>query len=212
MLDAFLQNILLILDWLFESIVSPVFLLAGRGLELLMLKPLDALHAPVVWQLILAAVITALLSRYLRTLFRVEQKEQEFKEKFSAEKAKQQDIKLLEDWKTRDEFYKACDQELDEDFNTYLAQRIGRYVGVYLLPLFLVLFWLNSVFSTQELLSRNGSPFVVSLSGWSLGIEGLNVTFVFLVAYVFSLTFLHFARKLNFPMGLKRSSHCCRNI
>jgi hypothetical protein len=83
---------------------------------------------------------------------------------------------------------------------------------VYLLPLFLVLFWLNSVFPAQELLARYGSPFIISLTGWPAGIKGFSVTFVFLGAYLLSLICFYAARKIHFAIGRKSHAHCCRNI
>jgi len=58
---------------------------------------------------------------------------------------------------------------------------------VYLLPVFLTLAWLNTVFTTSVLVARNGIPYVVSVPENRFGVQGLSVTAIFLLAYIFGL-------------------------
>jgi len=183
------------LDWLFFAVVSPLFAAAGRGLEWFLLKPLDLLGIPVPWQVLVVAMFTALLSMLLRRLARVDEKEKEFKKLFSTKKEKQKDIDAIADWKTRDMFYRTTDNDIDEDFNTYLAQRFARHSAVYLLPIFLSLFWLETVFTNEELAARLGSSYPIPLPANGYGVEGLSVTFIFLAGYILSLIVLFRARR-----------------
>jgi hypothetical protein len=79
------------------------------------------------------------------------------------------------------------DDELNDDFNTYIAQHYGRYVLVYLLPILLMLAWLNSIFDEQALQELVGMPYVLPAPQNSFGVEGLSVTFIFLATYIVSL-------------------------
>ena len=197
-MDILIQKLTFGLDWLFESILGPFFSLLGSGLELLFLKPLEVVHVPISGQIIIAAVATALFSRLLRRLLKVEEKEKLFKEKFTAQRTQQKNIDLLKDWKTRDSLYRFTDKEIDEDFNTYLAQRFARYMQIYMIPLFLILHWLNTVFSAEQLISLQGSPYLVDYTDMGWSVQGLNVTAVFLLSYIISLIGCHYgARKIR---------------
>jgi len=138
---------------------------------------------------------TALLSRFLRRWLKVEEKEQLFKEKFTAQRSQQKNIDLLSDWKTRDSLYRYTDKEIDEDFNTYLAQRFARYMQVYMIPLFLSQYWLSTVFPLEKLISQLGSPYLIDLSAKGWTVQGLNTTVVFLVAYIIGLISCHYGSK-----------------
>ncbi|MBC8316649.1 MAG: hypothetical protein H8E41_02000 [Desulfobulbaceae bacterium] len=186
-MDTLIQQFIFILDWFFESLISPFFTLIGMGLEWIIIKPLMVLHVPVLWQVILVAVATALLSRLLRRWMKVVQRDQLFKEKFTAQRLQQKNIDLLNDWKARDSLYRYTDNEIDEDFNTYLAQRFARHMQVYMIPLFLSQYWLSTVFPSEKLISQFGSPYLIDLSdkGWAM--QGVSITVVFLLAYVFTL-------------------------
>lgn len=183
-MERLLQTLLSFIDQVYFSMVDPCFRFIGQGLESILLKPLDLLHVPLFLQVVLVAGLTASGSFFIRRSLKVSEKELDFKKSFTAKKEKQQNIDLLGDWKTRDAFYRATDHELDDDFNIYLAQRFAHHTMVYLLPIFLVLFWLDNVLPVSELVRRNGMPFLVSLPGNSYEVQGLPVTFVFLAAYV----------------------------
>lgn len=178
---------MVVIDWIFEVVISPVFQLIGRGLEMLILKPLDLLHLPVAFQVAVVAVGTGLLSMRLRQVLKAEEKTRAFQEKFAAQKAEQSSLRELPDWKEREVLYRASDKAIDEHFNVYLAQLFARNGMVYLLPLFFALFWLETVFTREELMARLGHPYVFSILENSYGIEGLPVSFVFLAVYVVTL-------------------------
>jgi uncharacterized membrane protein (DUF106 family) len=195
--NVIVEKIIGLFDWLYQILVGPFFAGIGRGLEWLVLRPLDSLHASIALQIVVVAVLTGLLSLVIRRLLRAEEKDRAFRKIFAAKKAEQQDIDLLPDWKTRDVLYRTTDRDIDEDFNTYLSQRFSRHVAVYLLPIFLALYWLNSVFPADELLRRIGAPYAIPLPANRYGLEGLPVTFVFLAAYVTALFCLFQARKFQ---------------
>ena len=186
-MEGMLQILNAVLDWLYFGLISPAFQLLGQGLEFILLKPLAFLHVPVAVQVMLIALLTTMLSMAIRHTLKVDSKNLKFKKEFIAKRKKQQDLRLISDWKSRETLYRSTDRDLDEDFNTHLAYRYSQYVMIYLLPMFLILAWLNTVFSGEKLTMLYGSPYVIPLAGNNSGVEGLSVTFVFLVSYVVSL-------------------------
>ncbi|WP_457574863.1 hypothetical protein [Desulfolithobacter sp.] len=176
-----------LLDWLYYGVIAPFFLLLSRILTLIFLKPLQLLGFPVWLQVAFIAVLTAALAFRIRRWLRVEEKVREFNERFAEKRKAQQDLQLISDWKSRDALYRATDEELNHEYNTFLAYHYARYVLVYLLPLFLILAWLNNYFSAPWLIDRFGKPFVVPLPDNRFGAQGLSVTFIFLLVYVVSL-------------------------
>lgn len=179
-MDNLMQPINTLLDALFFGIINPLFSLLGRGLELILLRPLQMLQFPPALQIVLVAVVTALFSLYLRRLIKVEEKEQDFRKKFIAKKKQQEELHRISDWKSREKFAKAMDDDIDEDFNSYLAGRFARYGVAYLLPIFLVQYWLES-FTSYTI--------VIVLPENSFGLSGIPVLVVFLVSYCLSLLF-----------------------
>lgn len=186
-MEALLQMFNTVLDWLYFGLISPAFQLLGQGLEFVLVKPLAVLHVPVTTQVVLFAMLTALLSFAIRHILKVDVLNRKFTKEFIEKRKKQKNISLLRDWKSRDAMYRATDRDLDEDFNTYLAQRYGHFVMTYLLPVLLILAWLNNVFSSDKMMSLYGRPYLVDLAGNGGNIEGLSVTFVFLVSYAVCL-------------------------
>lgn len=179
------EKLTAVVDWLFAETISPIFRLVGEGLELLILKPLLLLHLPVSLQVAAVGVLTGIVSQIIRKVMRVEGKEAAFQRKFAARRSLQQPIDELEDWKARDMLYRASDRELDEHFNTYLAQRFARYVAVYLLPICLAMFWLETALPPGQLtVGSEGRAYVFVLPDKIFGIEGLSVSLVFLTAYI----------------------------
>ena len=125
------------------------------------------------------AILAGLLSMTIRRLLRVEQKEAAFKAVFTRKKEAQEDLKLISDWKSRETFAKTIDNDIDQDFNSYLAERFARHGMVYLLPIFLSLFWLeNSSLPSEILLYLPENRF---------GIQGIYPQFVFLLTYCLTL-------------------------
>ncbi|BCO08638.1 hypothetical protein GF1_10140 [Desulfolithobacter dissulfuricans] len=176
-----------LLDWLYYGVIAPFFRFLSQTLTLIFLKPLEMLGVPVGLQVALIAVLTAVLAFRIRSWLRVEEKVREFNERFAEKRKAQQDLQLISDWKSRDALYRATDEELNHEYNTFLAYHYARYVLVYLLPLFLILAWLNNYFSEPWLIARFGKPFVILLPDNRLGAQGLSVTFIFLLVYVVSL-------------------------
>jgi len=196
-MNVIVEKIIGLFDWLYQALVGPFFAGIGWGLEWLVFRPLDSLHASVALQIVVVAVLTGLISLVIRRLVRSEEKDKAFRKAFAEKKAEQQNIDLLTDWKTRDLLYRTTDQDIDEGFNTYLAQRFSRHVAIYLLPIFSALFWLNGAFPADELLRRVGAPYVVVLPANGYGVDGLTVSFIFLLSYILALICLFQVRKFE---------------
>jgi hypothetical protein len=117
----------------------------------------------------------------------VDQKVRRFNELFAEKRRRQQDLQMIPEKYSREALYRITDEELNSDFNTYLAHHYARYVTVYMLPIFLVLAWLNSVFDTALLTSRYGSIYIVPFPANGLGVAGFSVTSLYLLTYVVCL-------------------------
>ena len=178
-MEGFWKTISQLLDALFFNVISPVFILLSQGVELLLLRPLQFLQVPEALQVYWVGIVAAVLSLFLRKVMRVEEKDAAFRADFLAKKSQQEDLHLISDWKSREKFAKAIDDDIDNDFNTYLAGRFARYGVVYLLPIFLTLYWLQNVFA--------GIRFLVVLPGEPLGLQGLSANLIFLFSYCVSL-------------------------
>jgi len=162
-----METIILILDRLYGQLISPAVALFAHGLEFVLLGPMGLLHFPAALQVAVLGGLTGLLSLWLRHRLRIREREQRFLQEFGELKKIQQPIAALDDWKARDVLYRTSDQLLDEEFNTYLAQRFAWHVMTYLLPIFCVLAWIDAL---------PGSGFARAMS--------LPVPAVFLGAYV----------------------------
>ncbi len=167
-----------ILDSVFYRIVVPVFTLLAAILDLLILRPMQMMHFPPALQVAGVAIFTAGLSILLRHVVKADEKERRFKEKFSAKKKEQEELHHVSDWKSREKIAKAMDDDIDEDFNTYLAGRFARYGIAYLLPIFLMMYWLESV---------TDYTIVIFLPENSYNIKGIPVLVVFLATYCLAL-------------------------
>jgi uncharacterized membrane protein (DUF106 family) len=176
-----------ILDWIYFGIITPVFRLIGWLLSLVFIKPLAALHTPIWLHVALLGLLTAAFSHYIRHLLRVDEKVARFNELFAEKRRRQMDLQMIPDKYSREALYRVTDDELNSDFNSYLANHYARYVTVYMLPIFLILAWLNMVFSSSVLVARYGVPYVVSVPENRFGIQGLSVTAIFLLAYISGL-------------------------
>jgi len=193
-MEQITQYFLDLFDIVFFSVISPVFLVVGRGLELLLMEPLRLIQLPVALQVVLVAVLAALVSLRLRKWMQVEEKEQAFRVRFEASREQQQDLKLISDWKSRETYAKTIDNEIDQEFNTYLAGRFVRYGVVYLLPLFLTQFWLGEVID---------ETFVLAVPSAS-GPVGVSQMAVFLPVYCLSL-YLAFRRMKRKKKALEKA-------
>ena len=184
-----------ILDWIYFGIITPIFCMIGWLLSLIFIRPLVAMHVPVWLHVALLGLLTAAFSHFIRHLLRVDEKVARFNELFAEKRRRQMDLQLIPDKYSREALYRVTDDELNDDFNSYLAHHYARYVTVYLLPVFLTLAWLNTVFTTSVLVARNGIPFVISLPANRFGVQGLSVTAIFLLAYILGLIGGFFLKK-----------------
>ncbi len=184
-MDKIWQNIRELLDAIYFHVIAPFFGISSRGLEFLILKPLNFLGFPPFLQVAVIGLMVGSVSVYTKRLLRVEEKEEAFRKAFAAKKAEQENFKLLDDWKAKKLLYETSDQELDEMYNTYISQRFAWFGMVYLLPIFLSLYWLDNEFSAERLIDLHGSPFVMPLPDNPLGLPGLSVPLVFLIFYLF---------------------------
>lgn len=185
-MENLLKPFTTLLDSIYFGIISPVFSFLSGGLELILLEPLRMLQLPVALQVVWVSIFAAALSIYVRKLIKVEEKEAAFKAQFTAKRSKHEDLKLISDWKSREKFAKAIDDDIDEDFNTYLAGRFSRYGMAYLLPIFMTLFWLDGIIT---------DTFIIALPE-STGYQGISTQIVFLSAYCTAL-FIYFRRRKN---------------
>ncbi len=176
-----------VLDSLYYGLLQPFFLGIKALLDLIFLDSLSALSISQSGQVMVVAVCTVLFAFCLRSWLKVEAKEKIFREKFIAQKAKRDTIGIIPDLKSRDALYTSADQSIDEDFNTYLAQHFFRYVLIYLLPLFLVMAWLNSSLDGSVLTVVSGQAYLFLLPSQPLGMQGVSVTLLFLLSYIISL-------------------------
>ncbi len=186
MIEAIIEALSRFADLLFFKIISPLFASLGQLLDLVILGPMRIVHAPVALQIIVVAVLAALFSLLLRRLVGVEAKEQAFRQTFVAQRAQRDELHQIEDWKIREQLTKTMDNEIDEEFNTYLAGRFARYGMVYLLPLFLLLFWLDNSVGTQ---------ISVTVPGLFEEEKQLPSLVVFLISYLASLMVFFQIRK-----------------
>jgi len=176
-----------ILDWIYFGIITPVFRMIGWLMSLVFIKPLAALHTPVWLHVAILGLLTAAFSHFIRHLLRVDEKVARFNELFAEKRRRQMDLQMIPDKYSREALYRVTDEELNNDFNSYLAHHYARYVTVYLLPVFLTLAWLNTVFTTTVLIARCGIPYVVPVPVNRFGVQGLSVTAIFLLAYIAGL-------------------------
>ena len=175
------------LDFLFYRIIYPLILFIRNLFDLVILDTLTTLNLPPAWQVIIVAALTALAAFALRKWLKVEEKNKRFKKAFVAERKQRDTIGIIEDKKARDAMYESADQTIDEGFNTYLAQHYFHYVLVYLLPLFLVMAWLNSSLNEDILPTSSGQPYLFLLPSHPMGMDGISVTLLFLLSYILFL-------------------------
>ena len=171
------------MDGLYYGAIVPFFRGVGWVLHAVFIRPLAWLHTPIWLHVILLGLLTASFSLWMRHLLNVDEKVARFNAMFAEKRRRQQNLQYIPDKYSREALYRVTDDELNHDFNTYLANHYARYVTVYLLPLFLTLAWLNSVFSAAFLRSAIGTPYVLPLPANSFGFHGLTVTAVFLLTY-----------------------------
>jgi uncharacterized membrane protein (DUF106 family) len=182
-----MQTLNTLLDTVFYNIVSPAIIGIRNILDLIFLSTLSSLHIPLFGQVLIVSICTVLFAFFLRRILKVDEKNRKFKKQFMAQKEKRDIIKIVEDKKVRDAMLQSADQSIDEDFNTYLAQHYFRYVLVYMLPVFLVMAWLNTSLDKTVLPMAEGQTYLFLLPSKPLGMDGVSVTLLFLSSYVLFL-------------------------
>jgi len=176
-----------ILDTVFYNIISPLIIFIRNLLDLAILGTLSSLHILPSGQIVIVAVLTVLFAFFLRWILKVDEKNTKFRKQFLAQKEIRDSLKIVADRKARDAMLQSADQSIDEHFNTYLAQHYFRYVLVYMLPVFLVMAWLNSSFNNTVLPMADGQTYLFLLPSKPLGMHGVSVTLLFLSSYVLFL-------------------------
>ncbi len=176
-----------ILDFIFYRGIYPVLLFIRQMFDAIFIGSMSLLSIPYGYQVVIIAICTVCFAFALRKWLDVEAKEKIFQTKFVAQKAKRDDIAIVPDKKNRDAMYTSADQSIDEDFNVYLAQHYFRYVLIYLLPLFLVMAWLNDSLDEQVLITISGHSYLFLTPSHPFGMEGVSVTLLYLLSYVFFL-------------------------
>ncbi len=182
-----MQTFNTILDFIFYRGIQPLILFIRSVFDFVFLDTLSFFSIPYSIQVVIIAICTVLFAFSLRKWLNVEVKEKIFRKKFVAQKAERDNIAIIPDKKNRDAMFTSADQSIDEDFNTYLAQHYFRYVLIYLLPLFLVMAWLNDSIDEQVLTTISGHSYLFLLPSHPLGMEGMSVTLLFLLSYVIFL-------------------------
>ncbi len=185
LIDIIWSNVKHGLDILFVRVIAPIFSAIGTLLYLILLKPLELLQLPIFLQVLIIGGLTGILSIYIKKMLRVTEKEQAFFEKFEKMKAVQKNFDLMEDWKARKVLYEASDKEIDEEYNTFIAQKFSHFGMVYLLPIFLTLFWLDTVYPASRLEALNGLPYTIIFPSQPFGLPGLSVPVTFFIGYIF---------------------------
>ncbi|MFO7885444.1 MAG: hypothetical protein R6U68_11530 [Desulfobacteraceae bacterium] len=198
-----------LLDQLLYAVIIPVFDIITTVLNLVLIRPLVFLDVPVWLHTAFLGVLTAFFALGVRSLLRVESRTRRFNEIFSKKRENQKKLQLVRDKYSREAMYRVTDDELNDDFNTFLAHHYVRYTLTYLLPVFLILAWLNSVFSKDYLVEKTGTSFALSLPDNRFDLKGLSVTFVFLAAYIIALCLGFYLKKyLRHP----KSENCPSSV
>ena len=195
-MDDILREINRIADIIFGSIIMPVFSAFSTILCMVITDPMTRAGIPVALQITTVAAVISAVSIILRQLTGMERHEKAFHQEFRTHISCQKDMAKLSDWKIKKLMFEASDNELDETFNEYIAAKYVRYTTVYLLPIILGEIWLNHVFDDSRLIEINGAAWVLPLPYNSFGLEGLSVSAMFLIAYLFFLFLFFFTRRI----------------
>ncbi len=181
-------SIVYLLNWIWVHILTPVASATGKGLEIMILKPLSGAGLDPFWQVLIVGVLTAFISIFIAKLLRTEAKEERFRKIFLEKKAIQENFKNVEDWKMKKVLYETSDSDLDEEYNNFVAQKFAHFGATYLLPIFLILFWLNLNFPVEKLMEITGSNFLLLLPKNPIHLKGLSVPVTFFIGYLPTIT------------------------
>ncbi len=179
--------VLEIFDWILARVIIPFFSFCSNLLNLFLIKPFDIIGCPLAIKVASAAIFTALVSILIRKMLKVDEKELAFQRAFLERKKAQEYIEKIDDWKKQKVLYDASDEDLDERFNEYMAQRFARYGLTYLLPVFLMLFWLDHLPEVISLKEKMEGVFVILFPRKIMGVPGISLPLLFLLVYCLSL-------------------------
>ena len=156
---------------LFENVVLPGFRTAAEFMDAVILGPLQAAGIPSTAKITIIGLLTWAVSSFLNRLLRMERQSQEFRTTFTKEK---------DDWtaavaaapnpESRSTMLGLRDSSLDHLYNNYLAGLFVRNGVAYLLPVLLVLLWLDSSIPAAQM-KVNNSPglFLLTFGAAHLG-------------------------------------------
>ncbi len=166
------------LDWLWVDLIVPVMSMAGEGLYRISIGAFSSLGIPISFSIFLIGILTSIVSLIIRVILKVDMRERVFQKKIQRKRELQEGISAIGDWKVQQVLSKAIDEEIDEVYNTFLSYKFAWFGSMYLLPIFLVLYWLDTI---PEI---NGVRFVVEFPPNPLGLPGLSVALTFFLGYL----------------------------
>ncbi|MDH3347863.1 MAG: hypothetical protein OEM02_07165 [Desulfobulbaceae bacterium] len=209
-ITLFIENIL---DIVAQYCLYPAFIALDQILYFFFLLPMETVKMTLPLQVFIIACCTAFLSLYIRSKLQVREKEKLFLKSLTHKKKDQKQLELLDDWKLQKVLYEYSDNEIDEEFNTYIAQRFAQYGLSYLLPIFLIMGWLNHHFPRPLILERLGHEYILSLPENRWDLPGLHIPAIFFISYlgtIFLMSILkYFIRKhgeLNIFTAFKKKN------
>jgi len=172
-----IQFVTSILDWLWLGLIAPAASKIGDTMEMAILVPMMGLGLPQVLQVMVIGGLTALLSMAIMRLLRVKEKEAWYLKEIQERKEAQKALSSIPDWKVREVLQDASDSDIDEIYNTYISKKFAWFGSTYLVPIFTMLFWLD----TRPGLGN--TRFLVEFHDAPMGIPGLSVPLVFFTGY-----------------------------
>ncbi len=172
-----------LLNWIWLHILTPVALAIGKGLEVIILRPLSEAGFNPFEQVLIVGILVGLLSMLIKKLLKTQEKEEAFRRLFAKKKRLEENIKHLDDWKIKKVLYETSDEEIDEEYNKFISVKFAHFGLTYLLPIFLTLYWLSCIFTPEKLIEKTGSIFLLTLPDNPLHLHGLSVPLTFFIGY-----------------------------
>ncbi len=173
-----------LLNWIWLHILTPVALAIGKGLEVIILRPLSEAGFNPFEQVLVVGILVGLLSMGIKKLLRTQEKEEAFRKLFVKKKKIEEGIRQIDDWKIKKLLYETSDEEIDEEYNKFISVKFAHFGLTYLLPIFLTLYWLSCIFTPEKLIEINGSIFLLKLPNNPLHLHGLSTPLTFFIGYI----------------------------
>ncbi len=177
-----------LLNWIWLHILTPVALAVGKGLEVIILRPLSEAGLSPFGQVLVVGMLVGLLSMIIKRLLKTQEKEEAFRKLFEKKKEVEEGIRQIDDWKIKKVLYETSDEDIDEEYNKFISIKFAHFGLTYLLPIFLTLYWLSCVFSPEKLTEITGSIFLLKLPQNPIHLPGLSVPLTFFIGYFSSYT------------------------